>query len=147
MERTSQFSLKRAGEPPGIATRGIAVGMGFLAGTEIFYFADKVAGVAELAIYRGKAYIGDIIHFFQAVHDFFTNGCGGNLPAVFLFEVFQYFIDGFFDQFGADRALFARFLEAEDKFAAVKGFVASVAFDGSKIFTLDLFVSGESIVT
>ena len=33
MERTSQFSLKRAGEPPGRVTKGSVEEMGFLAGT------------------------------------------------------------------------------------------------------------------
>jgi len=121
--------------------------MGFLAGTEIFYFANKVAGITELAIHRGEADVGNIIHFFEAFHDFFADGCGGNLSAVFLFEVFQHLIDGFLDQFRADRAFFARLLEAEDEFAAIKGLIASVAFDGSKVFAFNLFVRGESIVT
>jgi hypothetical protein len=38
-------------------------------------------------------------------------------------------------------------LEAEDEFAAVKGLVASVAFDGTKVFPLNLFVCREPIVT
>jgi hypothetical protein len=38
-------------------------------------------------------------------------------------------------------------LEAEDEFAAVKGFVASIAFDGSEVFPLNFFVCRESIVT
>ena len=147
MDRTSQFSLRRAGEPPGIATSGRAAGMGFLAGTEIFYFANKVAGVAELAIHRGEADVGNIIHFFEAVHNFFADGCGGNLPAVFLLEVFQHLIDCFFDQFRADWAFFTCFLKAEDEFVAVKRLVASVAFNGPKVFAFNLFVRGEAIVT
>jgi hypothetical protein len=64
-----------------------------------------------------------------------------------LLELFHDFIDGFFDQFRADGPFFARFLEAEDEFTAVKGLVASVAFDGAKVFPLNFFVCRESIVT
>ena len=46
MERTSQFSLKRAGEPPGRVTKGRAEEMSFLAGTEIFDFAHKITRIA-----------------------------------------------------------------------------------------------------
>jgi hypothetical protein len=38
-------------------------------------------------------------------------------------------------------------LEAEDEFAAVKGLVAAVAFNGAQVFPLNLFVCRESIVT
>jgi hypothetical protein len=38
-------------------------------------------------------------------------------------------------------------LEAEDEFAAVKGLIASVAFDGAEVFPLNFFVCRESIVT
>ena len=84
MERTSQFSLKRAGEPPGRVTKGRAEEMDFLAGTEIFDFANKITRIAELAVNGGEADIGDIIHLFEALHDLFANGSGGNFPAILL---------------------------------------------------------------
>ena len=130
-----------------MTTRGRGREMGFLAGTEIFDFADKIAGVAELPIDGGEANISDIIHLFEAIHDFFPDGGGGNFPAVLLFELLHDLIDRFFDQFGADGAFFTGFLEAEDEFAAVKGLVSSIAFDGAEVFPLNLFVCRESIVT
>ena len=120
--------------------------MGSLAGTEIFYFADKVAGIAELAVDGGKADIGDIVHFFEALHDLFADGGSGDFTTILLFELFHYLIDGFLDEFGADGAFFTRFLEAENEFATIEGFVASITFDGSKVFTLNLFVGGEAVV-
>ena len=147
MERTSQFSFRRVGEAPGIATRGRVSRMGALAGTEIFYFADKITGIAELAIDGGEADIGDIVHFLKALHDLFSDGGGGDFSTILLFEFLHDLIDCFLDEFGADWAFFASFLEAENEFTAIERFVAAIAFDGSKIFTLDLFVSGESIVT
>ena len=121
--------------------------MGSLAGTEIFYFADKVAGIAELAVDRGEADIGDIVHFLEALHDLFSDGGGGDFPAVLLFEFLHDLIDCFFDEFGADGSFLTCFLEAENEFTAIEGFVAAIAFDGSKIFSLNLFVGGEAEVT
>ena len=51
--------------------------MGFLAGTEIFDFANKITRIAELAVNGGEADIGDIIHLFEALHDLFADGSGG----------------------------------------------------------------------
>ena len=48
---------------------------------------------------------------------------------------------------GLTGRFFARFLEAEDEFAAVEGFVAAVAFNGAEVFPLNLFVGGEAVVT
>ena len=120
--------------------------MGSLAGTEIFYFADKVAGIAELAIDGGKADIGDIVHLLEAFHDLFADGGGGDFATILLFEFLHDLINGFLDEFGADGAFLTCFLEAENEFTAIEGFVASIAFDGSKVFTLNLFVGGKSVV-
>ena len=129
-----------------MATRGRGSRMGSLAGTEIFYFADKVAGIAELAVDGGKADIGDIVHFLEALHDLFANGGGGDFATILLLELLHYLIDGFLDEFGADGSFLTCFLEAENEFTTIEGFVASIAFDGSKVFTLNLFVGGESVV-
>ena len=50
IERINQASLRRVGDAPGMATRGSNSEMVFLAGTEIFYFADKITGIPELAV-------------------------------------------------------------------------------------------------
>jgi len=118
-----------------------------LAGTEIFYFADKIPGIAELAIDGGEADISDIIHFLEALHDLFSDGGGRDFSTILLFEFLHDFIDCFLDEFGADWAFFASFLEAENEFTAIERFVAAIAFDGSKIFSLNLFVGGEAEVT
>ena len=120
--------------------------MDFLAGTEIFDFTDKIAGIAKLAVDGREAYIGDIVHFLEAIHDFFADGGGRNFPAVLLFEFFHDFIDGFFDQLGTDGAFFAGFLKAQDKFAAIKRFVPSIPFHGPKVFAFDFFVGGETVI-
>jgi len=120
--------------------------MGSLAGTEIFYFADKVAGIAELAIDGGKADIGDVVHFFEALHDLFADGGGGDFTTILLFEFLQYLIDSFLDEFRADGAFLSCFLEAENEFATIERFVAPIAFYGSKVFTLNLFVGGKAVV-
>jgi len=121
--------------------------MDFLAGTEIFDFADKITGIAELPVDGCEAYIGDIVHFLKAIHNFFADGGGRNFPAVFLFEFFHHLIDGFLDKFGTDGAFFAGFLEAKNKLATVKRFIAAIPFDGTKIFTLNFFVGGKAVVT
>ena len=85
MERTSQFSLKRAGEPPGRVTKGSVEEMGFLAGTEIFDFAHKITRIAELAVDGGESDIGDIVHLLEAFHDLFADSSGRNFSAILLF--------------------------------------------------------------
>ena len=121
--------------------------MDFLAGTEIFDFANKIAGIAKLAVNRGEAYIGDIVHFFEAIHDFFADGGGRDFPPVLLFEFFHYLIDRFFDKFGANGAFFAGFLEAENELAPIKRLITAIPFDGTKIFALNFFVGRKAIVT
>ena len=120
--------------------------MDFLAGTEIFDFADKIAGIAELPVDGREANICDIIHFLEAVHDFFADGGGGDFPPVLLFKFFHHLIDGFFDKFGADGAFFAGFLEAKNELTPVKRFITAIPFDGTKIFTLNFFVGGKAVV-
>ena len=120
--------------------------MDFLAGTEIFDFADKIAGIAELPVDGCEAYISDIVHFLEAVHDFFADGGGRNFPPILLFEFFHYLIDGFFDKFGTDRAFFAGFLKAKNELTPVKRFISAIPFDGTKIFTLNFFVGGKAVV-
>jgi len=127
-------------------TKGSGASLLDLSGTEAFDFADKVPDIAELAVHRGKADIGDLVHFFQGIHDLFANGGSRNFPPIFLLQLLHDFINGFFNDFGADRPFFACFLEAKDKFSAIKGFVTSIPFDGPKIFPLNLFVRCESIV-
>ncbi len=121
--------------------------MGSLAGTEIFYFADKVAGIAELSVDGGKADIGNVVHFFEALHDLFADGGGGDFTTILLFEFLHDLINGFLDEFGANGTFFACLLEAENEFTTIERFVTSITFDGSKIFTFNLFVGGEAVVT
>ena len=120
--------------------------MDFLAGTEIFDFTDKIAGITKLPVDGCKAYIGDIVHFLEAVHDFFADGGGRNFPAVLLFELFHHLIDGFFDKFGADGAFFAGFLEAENELTPIKRLITAIPFDGTKVFALNFFVGGKAVV-
>ena len=121
--------------------------MDFLAGTEIFDFADKIAGIAELPVDGCEAYIGDIVHFLEAVHDFFADGGGGDFSAVLLLEFFHYLIDRFFDKFGANGPFFAGFLEAENELAPIKRLITAIPFDSTKIFALNFFVGRKAIVT
>ena len=121
-------------------------GMGFLAGTEIFDFANKIAGIAELPVDGREANISDIVHFLEAFHDFFADGSGRNFPPVLLFELFHHLIDRFFNKFGTDRAFFTGFLEAKNELVTVKRFITAIPFDGTKIFTLYFFVGGKAVV-
>jgi len=120
--------------------------MGFLAGTEIFDFADKIAGIAELPVDRCEAYICDIVHFFEAVHDFFADGGGRNFSPILLFEFLHHLVDRFFNKLRADRAFFAGFLKAKNELTPVKRFITTVPFYGTKIFTLNFFVGGKAVV-
>jgi len=120
--------------------------MDFLAGTEIFDFADKITCIAELPVDGCEAYIGNVVHFLEAIHDFLADGGGRDFPPVLLFEFFHNLIDGFFDKFWADGAFFACFLEAKNELATVKRFITTIPFDGTKIFTLNFFVGGKAVV-
>jgi len=120
--------------------------MDFLAGTEIFDFADKIAGIAKLAVDGSEAHIGDFVHFLEAIHDFFADGCGRDFSSVLLFEFFHHLIDRFFDKFGADGAFFAGFLEAKNEFAPIKRLITAIPFDGTKVFALNFFVGRKTIV-
>ena len=120
--------------------------MDFLAGTEIFDFTDKIAGIAKLAVDGREAYIGDIVHFLEAIHDFFADGGGRDFSTILLFEFFHHLIDRFFDKFGADGAFFAGFLEAENELTPIKRLITAIPFDGTKVFALNFFVGGKAVV-
>ena len=137
MWRVSALSVEELRVAPGAETKGSEREGGALAATEVFDFADKIAGVAELAIDGGKADIGDFVQLLEGIHDLFADGRGGNFPSVFLLEILNQLICRLINKFRADRPLFAGLDKAHHSLAAVERFVTPVPFDDPEILTLD----------
>ena len=114
---------------------------------EIFEFGHELLDVFEIHVDAGEADVGDLIEFFEAMHDHFTDFGGSEFAlSGFVDHTFDFVDDGF--EFGrGDGALFAGFQKSLQNFLALEAFAPAVFLDNHVRDFIDAFVGGEAAGT
>ena len=86
---------------------------------DLLQFLHELADIPELSVDRCEPHVSYLIESVQALHDQFADLSGGNLPFMTFLEVPLYIFDEFFDEFYADRPLFAGDHDALHQFFSV----------------------------
>src|SRR5260370_21255708 len=89
----------------------------------------EILGLAEIAIDRGEAHIGDVVELSQRLHDRLADGLGGDFALALAFELTHDLGHDLVDALGLDRALPQRDLHRAHQLVAVKRHPAAVALD------------------
>ncbi len=110
-------------------------------------FFDEFTDVAELAIDAGKAYVCNLVHFFQQFADGITDERGGYLLIVITEDAFFGLFDDFKQLVIADGSFIACSLQAgQDAPSIIWNSRTIFFYHGEAGGLLDAFVRGESPV-
>src|SRR5262249_25266451 len=96
----------------------------------------EILGLAEIAIDRGEAYIGDVVERAQRLHHHLAHGLGGDLALALALELAHDLGHGLIDALGLDRTLAQRDLHRAQQLVAVERHAAAVALDDHELAQL-----------
>src|SRR5882757_1482975 len=89
----------------------------------------KILGLAEIAIHRGEAHIGDVVELAQMLHHDLADRLRGNLRLAAAFQLAHDRGHHLLDPFRIDRPLAQRYLQRAHQLVAVERHTAAVALD------------------
>src|SRR6185437_11626574 len=102
--------------------------------------ADELAeilGLAEIAVDRGEADIGDLVEAGERLHDEAADDLGRDLALARAFELADQRIDDPLDALGLDRPLAQRDIDRARELVAVEGLALTVLLDRRQLAQLD----------
>src|SRR6185369_9898167 len=104
----------------------------------------KILGLAEIAIDRGEAHIGDVVELAQMLHHDLADRLRGNLRLAAAFEFAHDRGDHFFDSLGIDRAFAQGDLQRAHQLVTVERHAPAVALDHGQFAQLHPLEGGEA---
>ena len=111
------------GPPPALRCRGLWLS---------FKFADdrlEIARLAEIAVDRGEAHIGDVVEGLQPLHHQFADPLARDVALALALELAHDAVDHALDPLGLDRALAQGDLDRAHELVAVEGRAPAVLLD------------------
>ena len=113
---------------------------------ELFDFVNKRADIFKLSVNRGEPDVGNLIHFFQAVHDDFANLGAFHLRRTKLVNVIFNVIDELFEAVCRNRPFVARTKNTPFDLAAVIRFAVIVLLDHDQGNRFNFFIRRETLL-
>src|SRR5262245_34794541 len=104
----------------------------------------EILGLAEIAVYRGEAHIGDVVKGPQPFHDEIADGLGGDIGFPGAFELADDRRDHALDPVGIDRPLAQCDLDRAHQLVAIEGNPPPRPLDHLQLAQLHPFESGEA---
>src|SRR3954452_4064580 len=109
--------------------------------------ADELAeilGLAEIAVDRGEAHIGDLVETGQRLHHEAADDIARNLALARALELEHHRVDHALDLLGLDRALAQGDMDRARELVALEGLALPVLLDHGELAQLDALEGGEA---
>src|SRR5262245_44692259 len=104
----------------------------------------EILGLAEIAIDRGEAHIGDVVERTQRLHYHLAHGLGGDFALALALELAHDLGHGLVDTLGLDRTLAQRDLHRAQQLVAIERHAAAVALDDHQLTQLHALECGKA---